>query len=776
MTTTTKAMPGDQGAPPQAPPPSVFEAYALYAEGKMNPEQRAIYEQGVASGQIPLPAGVRELKFGIAAPITKTEQAAVPKASPSAIRRYTAALGNDASVADRFTPEEMSYFEDQVRKGNIALPPGVSLRPMAAPGFLDRFVEQAKSAAEAAEGPVGAAIMGGGPVAAGAAVGAAMGAPFAGVGAIPGAALGAGTVALGDLAASIGNALGGKFTSPSEAIRALLEKAGVPRPETATEKVIQTVFEGAAGGLGMAKAAGTAASVLGQGSTAGRVAAKMAEAPTQQAIMGATGSLGSEAAGITAKEVGAGPGMEAAARLAGGLLGGAAGAGGARRTIGATVTPASQSAERAAQRASIEAGERAGIDVMTSDITPPGTFMQKMTQTVGERIPFVGTGGARKEQASQRVKAVKDMLSSLGAVDESEIDDQLVRVADDLAKTRGASLDVLLGQKNSVIEKASATGNLVDVDNTFNVIAQEVEKLKKIGGSSADAAANELQKYAMALPGKSLSEVEMTRKALGNYLKSQGLGDIKEAADVARGNIYSALREDMSKHIKETLGADDVKKWQNANQKLASMARELKKVFPQLRSALNQGVESTAALSSAINSANKGLVKKIYSGLSPQGKANFKSVIVSTVAKDSGGIESISPERFLTKVKAKAKQFDVALSREEMNTLKGLQRALKVTARAPQAALAPPTGVQAVPYVAGGFLVDLMGGSVKGAGAVVGAVSGLARVLESKPVRDLIVKMPTIKPGSKAEMEWAQNFLLAAKQAAGENQPPQGAE
>lgn len=774
MTTTTKAMPGDQVAPPQAAPPSVFEAYALYAEGKMNPEQRAVYEQGVASGQIPLPAGVRELKFGIAAPIAKTEQAAVPKASPSAIRRYTAALGNDASVTDRFTPEEMSYFEDQVRKGNIALPPGVSLRPMAAPGFLDRFVEQAKSAAEAAEGPVGAAIMGGGPVATGAAVGAAMGAPFAGVGAIPGAALGAGTVALGDLAASIGNALGGKFTSPSEAIRSLLEKAGVPRPETATEKIIQTVFEGAAGGLGMAKAAGTAASVLGQGSTAGKVAAKMAEAPTQQAIMGATGALGAEAAGITAQEVGAGPGMEAAARLAGGLLGGAAGAGGARRTIGATVTPASQSAERAAQRASIEAGERAGIDVMTSDITPPGTFTQKITQTVGERIPFVGTGGARKEQASRRVKAVRDMLLSLGAVESSEVDDQLVRVADDLAKTRKTNLTELTQQKESVLRKADRAGRAVDLTGTINAVSQQLRTLADTPGSQARQAESFLQDFANKILGKNLSGIEADRKVLGDTLADPGLANIKSVTDKISASIYGALRDDMSKHIGETLGADDVRKWQEANQKLSSMARELK-VFPQLKSALNQGVESTAALSSAINSADKGLVKKIYNGLSPQGKSNFKSVIVSTVAKDSGGIESISPERFLTKVKAKAKQFDVALSKEEMNTLKGLQRALKVTVRAPQAALAPPTGVQAVPYVAGGFVVDLMGGSAPAAGAVVGAVGGLARVLESKPVRDLIVKMPTIKPGSKAEMEWAQNFLLAAKQAAGENQPPQGA-
>ena len=50
----------------------------------------------------------------------------------------------------------------------------------------------------------------------------------------------------------------------------------------------------------------------------------------------------------------------------------------------------------------LEAAERAGVRVLTSDVRPPESFAARSAQALGERIPFAGTGPVRAAQANER--------------------------------------------------------------------------------------------------------------------------------------------------------------------------------------------------------------------------------------------------------------------------------------------------------------------------------------------------------------------------------------
>jgi len=657
----------------------------------------------------------------------------------------------------------------------VGVPFSVPLEAPAAPPAATAAAAPAEEEGLTAAGAACGILYGAGPTAAGAAIGAAMGAPFAGVGALPGAAAGAGVMLAADITTGLVNSvLGTNYASPTEAMQNLLARLGVEKPQTEAERIVQTVAQGAAGAIGGAGAAGTIArrlapAVAGAATPAARVATALAERPAQQAVMGATGALAGEMAAEAVRQPDMPGAAEPAARLAGEIAGPVLAGMVARRIpgTGAVVTPAAATPERAAQVRAIAAGERAAIPVMTSDILQPGTFPQRMAQSLGEKVPFTGTGEMRKAQQAARATAVESFLRDQGArAVEPTVD--IIDIAADLQRTRGVKLGDLVKKKNDVIAAVSRPDLPVDVKGTKAAVDQQVKELKNLPGPQARAAEALLVDFKNKLEGKTLAQVEELRKVVGDSLKAPELASIRTRADKAIDAIYGSLKQDMSNHIATNAGADELAKWQNANKTLSTMAKELDR-FAELKTALNQGTERVGAVMTMMNSSDPKVIKKLYDNLSAQGQATMRAAIVSDVAMKSGGIDSLSPEKFLTQVKTKSKQLGVVLSPEEMQRLRNLQRALKVTARASQAAVAPPTGVQAVPFVAGGALVNALGTA---GGAVAGFGAGaLARAFESATVRDLLMKMPSVKPGTKAEADLVREIAVAMELAARENEP-----
>lgn len=416
------------------------------------------------------------------------------------------------------------------------------------------------------------------------------------------------------------------------------------------------------------------------------------------------------------------------------------------------------SASVKAAKPGLQEAEDLGIDVMTSDAYKPKTFIGRSAQAVGERIPLAGTGGKRLKQQEQRVQAVKNVLGEYGIEDNSpHFTDE---VMNGLSQKREADLVKYTKWKGGIITRLDQVGP-VPVDKAVAKIDEEVARLKEISPDGYNQAIYFFEGFKKDIQGKNLTNIEENRKRLGDAFKSPDLATIRTAAEKSVGKIYGALREDIGGFVKANGGPDDFKQWDFANKKLKGMSQELN--IGVVRRTLKNGEETPEAIRSMLFSKKPSDVRRLYRDLNKEGRANARVAILQEAAINAGGVESVSPDRFVQQVKRMGDQFGVFFHGNDLKKINGLSRALELTRRGGDAALHPPTGVQNAPFIGGVVLTDLFG-SGGAALASAGGIGGLARVIESRRVRNLLMTIPNIKRGSAEETLAVKRALIAMQE------------
>lgn len=604
------------------------------------------------------------------------------------------------------------------------------------------------------QGLTGAITRGVAPIAAGATLGAAAGLPLAGIGAIPGAIAGAGAAGLamtiGDpIVGSINSLLGTKYTLPTQAMEDLLTRLGVAEPKTAAERIVQTTAAGAAGAGGMAaagKAIQTAAGTARPITQA--IGAQLAAQPVAQIAGGA----GAGVAGQAAKEMGAGP----AGQIAASIVGGVAGA----KMAGTRVQP------KAAQLPSdIAEAERAGVTLMTTDVVPPRTFASKWLQTVGERLPVAGTGGLRQAQQVERIEAVRNVLRDFGADDAARATDDVMK---DLATKRGADLSKYAGAKTEVIERLGQTGT-VPMTNTVQAIDDQITKLQGLKTQEVAPIIERLTDWKAALQGQNLVNVETLRKQIGESFKAPELASIRGIGEKALSSIYKPLKQDMESFITQVGERRDVTKWKVADKRLADLAGELD--MSTLKSVLKRGDATPEVIGNMLFSKKPSEVSQLYASLTPAGRESARAAILARAAEkataDVAEGTVISPDKFANEVKRLGTSIGVFFTGDDLKQVEGLTRVLNITKRASEAAAAPPTGVQAAIPVSAAALSSFFGGGLPGFLATLGTAGGVgvaARIYESAPIRNLLIKIPQTVSGSPEEAALLKRLTASIEQ------------
>jgi len=532
-----------------------------------------------------------------------------------------------------------------------------------------------------------------------------------------------------------------KLQPLQQATSNLLTQAGVPVPENQLERVVQQAAQsmaGAAGGAGLAgKVAQAATSPVTRA-----VAQQMAAGPASQIVGGAGSGAGAQAA----KEAGAGVVGQTLASLAGGVAGGAVGG---RLDVPRSAPSVPQQKPQAVQDA-----EQAGVRLLTSDVAPPNTFASKWLQNTGERIPLAGTGPVRAAQQTERVDAVRNVLRDFGADQAATASDDVMR---DLAATRSKDLTKYADMKGGVIASLADKG-LVDVSRTVSAIDDQVAKLTSLNTQEVNPVIARLEDWKQAIQGQNIQNVETLRKQIGESFKDPQLSAVRSTGEKALSSIYGPLKQDMGDFIKTVGERKDYTKWQVANSRLSQMAGDLDNgVF---KSVLRRGDMTPEAVNQMLFSKKPSDVRQIYARLSPEGRANARTAILAKAAQDAGGIDAISPDRFANSVKKLGTSVGVFFDGDDLQRVQGLVRTLNLTKRAGEAAVAPPTGVQTAIPVGAAVLADILG-SAGAALASAATIGGAARVYESAPVRDLLLKMSKTKPGSAAEAELAKRVISA---------------
>lgn len=381
----------------------------------------------------------------------------------------------------------------------------------------------------------------------------------------------------------------------------------------------------------------------------------------------------------------------------------------------------------------VDAGKRTGVRVLTTDVRPPRTFMGKTGQNLVERIPFAGTGGVRAAQQGERVKAVTDVAARYGIDDTGQATANFTQnVADDLAKVRGDRLTALTKTKEGIINKFS---DPVPLPGATKAIDEEIARLSELRSAEYGPVIAKLQDWKQSLAGQPLRNVEELRKQIGTAFQAPELAGIRSTAEKSLSRIYGPLRDDMGRYIQAAGGPEDAANWYKANDELSAMAGELN--VSRFRNVLRNSDATPEAVDTLLFSQKPSEVSRLFGNLSPQGQESARSAILQRAVQKSIGPEGLSPDRFTTQLN----RFGAPVKTAFPNNTGGIddvQTVLEGTRRAGQASLAPPTGVQGLPYLMGAGYTALLG-PVKGAIAA-GATGGLGRLYESAFVRDALIK------------------------------------
>lgn len=448
---------------------------------------------------------------------------------------------------------------------------------------------------------------------------------------------------------------------------------------------------------------------------------------------------GIEAIAPTPKD-GTGRTVRAVSQFAGGLVSPA------NKLLPSAPTPrptAPRATSPNALREVVKEGEKRGVRVMTSDVRPPKTIVGKALRGLGEKIPFVGTGGSRAAQADQRVKAVTDFAAEFGADNPGAVE----AVAKDFLATRGKALSSLTRQKSAVINRAQG---LAPVSKTLDAIDGQIADLTSRATPTSLKAAEVLKSLRPSFEGKTLQQLEAMRQdELGSVFKADTMADIKDVGEKAIRAIYDPLRQDMGYFIKSTQGPEAYRAWRSANAQLSSLAGELK--VSGLKRLLRTADATPENVASMLFSAKPSETRMLFNNLSPAGQTKARAALLHRAMEKAGsigpdGANVVSPERFVNEVSRLGKNIGVTFQGDDAAAVEGFSRLINATRQAGIANVNPTTGAQSVPYLIGGGFASL--GPVKGTLAALGA-GGLARAYESAPVRNALIGLAKAPSGQQ---------------------------
>lgn len=519
-------------------------------------------------------------------------------------------------------------------------------------------------------------------------------------------------------------------------VHELLNKAGVPNPENQTERIVQQaakLFTGA----GAEAAAGAKLLQKGVTGTAQTIARGLAEKPVEQmtaaAAGGAAQKLVEEEGGGTLAQLGAG-------LLAGGTAAGIAGG----KTTARTIQPG------------LEEAEKLGIDVMTSDVLVPRTGPKKLARAVGEMIPVFGTGPVRKKQYEQRLDAIKGVLRQFDAEESDSVSHLVIKSLKDKAQQDLTKYDNL---KKGVISSLSNKGEM-PLRATNRVIDREIGRLKKADPKTFSKLIDEIENWKTNLKSKTIQDIEDYRKdVIGEKMKSPDFVDVKSRGEKVVNKIYAALNQDMGRFIKDNGQRKDFLKWKIGNARISELIRTKKKTV--LRKVLKDGEENTKAMDSIINSSNPSEMRLLFKKLPQNGKDLVRSSVLRKALSKSGQeLDSLSADRFKQQLKKMGDQMGVYFKGQDLQKMEGLRRALILTQQSGESNVLHKTGYSTIPFIGGAALTKYFGGPAE---AVVAAASAgmLARAIESKPVRDLAMRIPRLKEDPIEEAAAVERLIYA---------------
>lgn len=408
----------------------------------------------------------------------------------------------------------------------------------------------------------------------------------------------------------------------------------------------------------------------------------------------------------------------------------------------------------------IEAGKKADVPVMTSDIIEPETFVGKSARSVGEKIPVAGTGAKRATQQQARELATDKFVDKFQEPSYKEIVNSIRNKSSGIKSAAGSVLSKTGDKLDDIGE--------IPVPQTKQAIDDAMTELAKPNVRVDQAAIDELEelKGLMDMP-QTFTSLKENRTIARDIVDSFGKGERSQLPTRSKSLIQKAISgmgKDMDDMAKSNLTPKEYSSWKRANSIYANEAEKLKKT--KIKNILDKGDVTPENVSTMLFSKKPSEVKSLYESLTTTGKDNARSALIYKAFDNaSGRAGGLTPSNFQSELKKIAKNTDVFFRGENRKQLEGFKRLISATRQAQDAAVETKSGQQLIPYATGAAAITDLGATLLGGGTA----GGLARLYESPVVRDALLRLGSVPKGSDKFLQAlsdAQAALTAGAQSA----------
>ncbi len=395
--------------------------------------------------------------------------------------------------------------------------------------------------------------------------------------------------------------------------------------------------------------------------------------------------------------------------------------------------------------------------VLSSDILPPDTFMGKLTQKIGERIPVMGTGGIRAKQQIGREDAVKELMADFEIDDKSEFGSKIIESAARMfAKSKKRSDEL----RADAVQQLNVLGEKIPT-KTLAVIDEQLTKIKGQGALADKALIKNLNNIKSEVASGNFEKLKDIRTIIFDMqIDVSGMkSPMRQGADRYLKPISGALSDDLIEISKEI--PDAQRKWKASNKIYRGNYTKAKET--ELKKLLTKGTLTPEIVETTLRTGKKSSLRRLNANLDAEGRKGVRQQILKLAVDKAITDDYINPNAFKTALDKSKDQINIFFKGSDKKQLKGIQKFLTITRRAQDAGqdIASKQEVWGATLMGGG----LSAGNLLGkAAAMAGGIGLVARTYESKPIRTLLIKLANAEKGSALEanlIKGIKNAIIA---------------
>lgn len=398
--------------------------------------------------------------------------------------------------------------------------------------------------------------------------------------------------------------------------------------------------------------------------------------------------------------------------------------------------------------------QRFGVEPRTSDIFPPQSQIGHRLKNIREGS-ILGSAGQGANVAAQREKAVNTLADYFGAGGDIPVD-ALEGVASDLISTQKAFVDKYQSLKRSVFERLADKGApaMTKTERKIDEIISEIKWDEANVGIVAELESLK-RRFKQA---RTIKDADTIRKGIGDAFQGENLSNVKTNARDAEKQLYGPVKDDFEKFIRDNGSNREVNKWKIADRELHDGIEELK--VDAFRKALAKGELTIGEIKSFLINNDQKVIQLLNRRLSSEGRKMAKIAIIQEAIFDRKKItdDVIQASKVKSNLDKLGKPIRVFFSKDDVDFVKGFQNMMDLTRTAPEAKVDFTTGkANLIPQFFAG-IVGLTGGVPEAVAASIG-VGLMARLYESKAVRNAFVGLSEIKNAPYLKAQKAMNDL-----------------